>query len=361
VNNKRRKEVASSLALLIISLVISFSLAELLVRSLAPQPFHPGRRLFLNNALFDVTGDGAVRYLPSEGMRMVAVYDGDIEFDVTFGTNNLGFIDNENYPLASVPPDEAYVLVGDSFVAGVHGGEPWVPDLRAMANKPDNSRAIYNLGVEGTGFWHFSKLLEDIQEELSFDVVVIVALSDDFRRPYWTPIVEGSSVHMCPGRESREECVGREPFATLFDESMNQSDLLDLAQQSSGATLLLNDPGRYLEVHAKRSLLLVMLVRGIRSALGVRNTMSFDGFRDLVSRQTGRSVYLLHAPQSHEVSNGRYDIDPSGEASELGVAYIPLLETCDWDDEMFYDRDSHPNERGYHNLGLCVGKALGWL
>jgi len=361
VSNRRRRDAASSLALLILSLVISFSLAELLVRTFAAQAFHPGRRLFLSNAQFDVTGNGAVRYFPSERIRMVAVYEGAVEFDVTFVTNNLGFIDTEDYPLDRTQEGKAYVLIGNSFVAGIHGGQPWVPNLRAMANQSGNSRAIYNLGVEGTGFWHFSKLLDDVQDELPFDVVVIVGLSDDFRRPYWTPIVEDSSVYMCLSDESREECAGREPYASLFDESMKQGDILDIAKQTTGTTVLLNDPGRFLEVQAKRSLFLVMLVRGIRAALGSRNSLGFDGFRDLVDRQRGRDIYLLHVPQKHEVTNNRYDVDPMGEASALGVTYVPLLDACEWDEEMFYERDSHPNERGYRNLGLCVGTVLSLL
>ena len=361
MNTRRGKKIVGSLTLVIVSLTISLVLAELVVRALAQQAFHPGRRLFLSNPQFHVTETGAVRYLPSEQIRMVAVYEDSIEFDVTFATNNQGFIDSEDYPLNTKEGSTAYAIIGDSFVAGIHGGQPWVPELRSITGGSGSSRTIYNLGVEGTGFRHFSKLLEDVEVDLTFDAIVIVALSDDFRRPFWTPILEDSAVHMCTVDESREDCLGREPYASLFDESVAPGGIVELARQTTGTALLFTDPGRYLELQAKRSLFLVMLVRGIKSFSGGRHSPSFEAFNELVARQEGRDIYLLHMPQKHEVTNSRYDVDPRGEADALGVTYIPLLNACDWTDDMFYERDAHPNQHGYRNLGLCVARVLGWL
>jgi len=359
MSEKFRRHTAASLILLVISLSIAFGLAEIVVRVFSAQPFHPGRRLFLSDAQFDLTGNGAVRYLPLDTIRMVAIYDGEVEFDVTFDTNNYGLVDTEDYPLAGQSEKRAYAIVGNSFAAGVHGGHPWVPRLRDTASRRGHPTMLYNLGVEGTGFWHFSKLLEFVQEDLAFDAVVVIGISDDFRRPYWTPIVEGSAVHMCLSEEIREECVRREPYASLFDMGMDQDGILQLAKQSAGTALLLKNPSRFLAMQAKNSMFLVLLVREIKNALNFRNTPSFGGFRALAASQHGREIYLLHVPQSHEVVSNRYDIDPANVANELGVIYVPLLETCKWDRTMFYERDAHPNERGYQNLGLCVGAVLG--
>ena len=358
--SRARRDRLASLGLLALSLAISFSVSEMVIRRLARQPSHPGRHLFLSSPQLDVTDNGAVRYRASEDMRMVAVYDGEIEFDVTFATNNYGFVDGEAYPLGKTP-DKGYVFIGNSFAAGVHGGRPWIPRLRSTVAESGQPKDIYNLGVEGTGFWHWLRLLDYIEGELAFNAVVIIGISDDFRRPYWTPMVADSTLYLCLAGESREECLRREPYASLFDRGASEDSVLELAKQYSGKRLLLSNPTRFISTQAKRSQFLLLLVRQLKSALGTRETFSLAGFKALASQQTGRDVYFLHVPQRNEVAKGRYDVDPSCVARDYGVDYVALLDACDWDLAMFYGRDPHPNERGYENLRLCVGKVLGLL
>jgi hypothetical protein len=356
--SNRLRNIAASAGLLALSLSIAFGLGEVAVRRFASQPIHPGRQLFLSSPQFELTQNGAVRYSAWDTVRMVAVYDGGVEFDVTFVTNNYGFVDAEAYPLTGASGDKAYAFIGNSFAAGVHGGRPWIPHLRALVKRSGTPKAIYNLGVEGTGFWHFLRLLEFIKNDLTFDVVVIIAISDDFRRPYWRPVQGDSSIYLCPSAESRQECLGREPYASLFDKNTDRDSLLRLAGRNTGKQLLLRDPMRFLSLQAKRSQLVVLLVRQIKNALGVRPTFSFEGFKALADQEKDRDLYLLHVPQSNEVANGRYDVDPSRVAHELGATYVPLLKACKWDPKMYYKTDSHPNARGYENLEICVGRVL---
>jgi hypothetical protein len=70
--------------------------------------------------------------------------DGDIVYDVRFTTNDLGFIDHEDYSSDGDRPADAprLVFVGDSYTAGFHGGTPWVPALRDDARRADPDLAI---------------------------------------------------------------------------------------------------------------------------------------------------------------------------------------------------------------------------
>jgi hypothetical protein len=71
-----------------------------------------------------------------------------------------------------------YAFVGDSFTAGFHGGTPWAPALRDRARRANPDLQIYNLGVSGTGFEHFSRLLKSFATEVDFSDIVILAISD---------------------------------------------------------------------------------------------------------------------------------------------------------------------------------------
>jgi hypothetical protein len=113
---------------------------------------------------------------------------------VRFRTNDLGFIDHEDYlvPGQSRADAPRYAFVGDSFTAGFHGGTPWVPALRDRARKTNPDLQIYNLGVSGTGFDHFGRLLKSFATDVDFSEIVILAISDDFERPFWPPPPRGN-------------------------------------------------------------------------------------------------------------------------------------------------------------------------
>ena len=59
-----------------------------------------------------------------------------IEYDVTYQTNNLGFIDTKDYLNEAIPGKNYYAFIGDSFTAGTHAGFPWVPELREKSLMP---------------------------------------------------------------------------------------------------------------------------------------------------------------------------------------------------------------------------------
>ena len=92
---------------------------------------HPDEiALMFSSQTFQLDSNGAVRFEPNKDIRSVSVFNTKIEYDIRFSTNNLGFIDDKDYKYEKDPDKKYYALVGDSFTAGFHGGEPWVPTLR---------------------------------------------------------------------------------------------------------------------------------------------------------------------------------------------------------------------------------------
>ena len=116
----RLKKAAALAGLLLVSTMLSLVLAEGLARVLSPFPEKHDRLWMLGSPTFQTDYGGAVRYVPNQTVRSVILQDGDIVYDVRFPTNDLGFIDHEDYSSDGERPADArrLVFVGDSYTAG---------------------------------------------------------------------------------------------------------------------------------------------------------------------------------------------------------------------------------------------------
>jgi hypothetical protein len=59
----------------------------------------------------------------------------------------------------------------------------------------------------------------------------------------------------------------------------------------------------------------------------------------------------------NEVVRGSYDAyarNLPDFAGDLGVDYFSALGECNWSARMFFERDAHPNARGYTRVISCV-------
>ena len=113
---------AINIAILLISTLTTLLVAEFYVRENFPF-FSSNRFLFFSERAFVQHADGFVHFAPATMIRSVAIYDGRAQFDVTFKTNNMGFVDTRDYPV-SPGAKNRFAFVGDSFTAGYHGGAP---------------------------------------------------------------------------------------------------------------------------------------------------------------------------------------------------------------------------------------------
>lgn len=339
------------IVLILISTIVGLGIGEIAVRSLGlGQNFQ--RSLLFSSPTWQQDAENAIRYLPNRKIRTVAVYNANIEYDVQFRTNNLGFIDHVDYVRDSVSNRKHYAFVGDSFTAGYHGGEPWVPQLRDRVR--DRNTGIYNLGIDGTGVEHFSRLLKSVDLQLSFTTIVIVAISNDFRRNYWYPRVQGNDIGFCREKVDPPECG---PIARIIPQDSAVAEVQKIAKQmaddreedigiSRQSRLLalfrqikrnLFDQPVYSEKHVERSLL---LLKEIRDAFPLAE------------------IHLVHLPQKEEVAMGAYLLDFGGRVEGTGIRYFPALKQCNWSGDMYFKHDAHPNGAGYKNISSCVSNYL---
>jgi lysophospholipase L1-like esterase len=361
------------LRLLLASVVVSLVAGEFLLRAATGPPSRSTTNLLmLTPSYYQVDDAGAIRHRANETLRIVTIFDQHVEFDTTLPSNDLGFIDSENYTRQSGEPmaSERYALVGDSFTEGFGVG-PWVPRLRDRLRASGRDVEIYNLGVAGAGFQQFERLLDSVSDELTFTHVVILAISNDFYRPLWTPVFAEDGLRLCRG-EGASACPQRQPIALI---GIDDSDA-QILERAHGMTAKLAaddtedaDPGwRRL---ARRSRLLTegwraprRIYQRLRPEAKTHDPGDMEDPRELDanlkalaairSRLRGASLQVVHLPEKEEVATGRYKLDAEALVEELGIPYVAALNRCQWSMSMFFPRDGHPNKTGYENIANCL-------
>ncbi len=357
--------------LLLASVCVALIAGEAIVRLVIRRP--PSSGVAISSTQFVLDPRGAVRHVPNEKVRMVSILEDSIEFDVVYHTNNLGLIDHRDYPV-SADSRFHYAFVGDSFTYGM-GADPWVPDLRDRVRIRRGDVEIYNLGVNGASIRHFRSLLSSVAAEVPITHIVLIAISNDFYRPWWVPIATPEGDRMCwdppacgrtrllypiiefdatPAaliswyRDLQAELIRQQPLDPLWKRALWRSQLYLLLRQGALRVYRrfapserehnpndLEDPAR--------------LGPNLEALAGIRSDFP------------GLPITLAHFPQLNEVRTGRYDLDLTGEASDLGINYFPALTRCSWSPEMYHAANRHPNAAGYRNFADCLWLHLSKL
>lgn len=348
-----------------VSLSASLAAAELVVRKFAPVSDTSGRFLMFSTPHYRVDDAGAVRYIANENVRSVSVYDGSIEYDVRYHTNNLGFIDDRDYAdsATEAATPERYAIVGNSFAAGVHGGKPWVPTLRSDLSASIGPTRVYNLGVEGTGIQHFAALLASFARERPPTHIVIVAISNDFQRPRWVPVTSATEIHFCDPADV-PRCQAGPPTSTVIGYNDSAAQILEHTRRVGRETSARAPSGGVIErlrELARHSQLLRRASRLAKARSATRRKLvdsSFVALAGTRARFPGVPITFIHLPEKEEVQMNAYLFDPARRLEALGITYYPALRRCPWSRAMFLPRDNHPNAVGYQHVEQCVLKLL---
>lgn len=361
----RIKRFTQNLLLLAAATASALLIGELVVRTIKPVYDYRDRCLLFSSQPFKLYSGGAVRYVPNARIREAAVYNGKIEYDVWYATNNLGFVDTKDYGRGIVPGKRYYAFVGDSFTTGVTGGSPWVPALRNNGLRAE----VYNFGVEGAGFEHFHRLLHGMKGKVPITHIVLVAITDDFFRGYWHPLEIDGKISFCSEGAPHAQCQPV-PIAVIIPPNTSADEVRTIAKK------------QHKEIRARVNEL--NAADGIRyrlesllyddSAIYYYSKVFFDTYhrshepsnidaamesmRKIRSEYPATEIHLVHLPQKYEVKTGHYAINIAGQVADLGISYFPALEKCNWSGEMFLKLDGHPNRSGYENIAKCVSAHL---
>ena len=349
--------------LFISSTIIALIVAEVTIRKL-DLVFLSNRFLMYSSPTFLLDKNGAIRYFPNAHIRSVAVYDGEIEYDFQFYTNNIGFIDYRDYEeINDGNGKENYAFIGDSFTTG-HGVGPWVPALRDRIHAINNNIEIYNLGIDASGIEHFYRLLKSSKKQLEFTYIVILAISNDFYRKFEYPLTYNNEIRFCQESLKISEC-SKQPYAIrIIDFNSSEKEILDIAQimKESGEQYKDNRTrkwARYLEFsYIWRLTKHILTTKYKYSRDDVLVQQSLTSLKNIKELFPDTEIYLIHLPEKGEVARQRYLFDIGQDIESIGISYFPALKECDWSKDMFFSKDAHPNKIGYVNISDCVSDYL---
>lgn len=359
------KRILKNILLMVIAFVCALCLGELTIRIIMPVYDARDQSLLFSSPNLRLYPGGSVRYAPNAKIREITLYNQKIEYDVLYSTNNMGFIDLADYTYESVPGKKYYAFVGDSFTAGIHGGEAWVPKLRGNKMHAE----VYNFGVTATGFDHFYRLLHDMRGKVNMTHIVIVAITDDFYRTFWHPVEQDGLIGFCGGSGEHQTCQPV-PVGGIIPIDSTDSEVGEIARKKYKEVR-----ARVNEVNASRDLsskiesllyddsaiyyytkLLRDSYRRTHNPANIED--AYAALQKIRDEFPVAEIHLIHLPQKYEVKTGNYYINIADQVSGLGIKYFPALEKCNWSNDMFFLKNNHPNKYGYENITKCVSEYL---
>lgn len=365
-----------SLLLSLVAVALTLAAAELALRAAGIGAYSVyDRVLFYTFPAFVDDGLGSVRYAPSTDIREVAIFGDHIDYDQTYSSNNLGFFDSIDYVPAE-PGVYGIAFIGDSFTAGT-GGYPWVPELRAHLADPNSTR-IYNLGVGSSSIYHLDRLLAGFEQQVGFDEVNVLVISDDFYRPFWRPVQHDEALWFCPTPGEAVDCSShRRPIIHRLSLDDTTAELRARAQDIYASS---RHPLYYTPSLLQQLYLYIMACDAYHRVWpneanvaacphlyfqyyrdykkNEKFLKALDVLRSWPAKYPGVKFRLLHIPEKSEVAIGRYTLDVRDDLRETGIDFVPLLETCDWTIDMYHKHDVHFTRDGYRQLRDCVAEVL---
>lgn len=361
----------TNLLLVAVSFFLAFALCEAVLRLYGAKLLEStyeekidDRQYFWSEAYVRNDESGALRAIPNSYVREVLYASGKIEFDVTFSTNNLGLIDEQDYTRLSTAT-RRIALVGDSFTAGT-GARPWVPRLRESIQKEDPSIDVYNLGLVGTGFRHFARLVKSVNQEIPINELWVLAICDDFARTDWVPKSSAEGFWFC--KQGDAGCQSSPPkirFIGLFEPTseieLQATNLAHLMHLSLSPSESPPPSAPWFHRLVSYSIMLTELNKVRHQVLASFREHEKFGQRIREDRPALERLaqfigpkFFVHIPEKGETKRRAYRCSPKQTVEALGFRYLPLLHDCKIEARLYHVHDPHFSSEGAERMQVCM-------
>lgn len=373
----------SKTLILITSLGVSLLISELLLRAFFASPTRElSKKLYYfwtrPGFILDESS-GAVIFPPNSEVRKVAATREAIEFDTSFQTNNLGLIDDIDYPRFDKESSTQLLILGDSYTEGL-GANPWIPSLRKRLQTQIKTLEVYNGGIAATGIIHFNKLLNYLfNKELPISKILVIAICGDFERPDWYPLSSEEGLRLCKTGVASDTCLSSEIRAHSIKLNETQSSILKKAtalDQKRAAFYRQNQPGKAIQRSEFRAFLskfvnsleVLKLVNALRykiqntffssSPLNQYRKASLEAFSALSKHFEAGDKYFFHLPSRNEAEGEALGCELKDKAETYKWYYVDLLSECSIKRSWYHENDHHFTKEGYKKLEDCVYHKL---
>lgn len=356
VDRKILNYIASSFKSIFVALLASFFLLE------AIGMFIHDNRYYFDQRYMTISADSIINqnvidpsfwvYKPNSEVRSSAVYanffNAKLEYDCKFKTNVMGFVDT-----GDIEDQVDFLVVGDSFTEG-QGGCPWLTKNTIEQEERLNGISLLNGGFMSAGLRKFEQVLYYAQTFVSVDNLVVVAISNDFKR-------DGPAKwHVDRDCYKIQKCSAINQFY-FRDFSISEDELIREAKvrRHERGPMLLNELARYsrtvnllLDYKEKLSSKLVTEDDSKQRERAITFTQNFNSLLRMKNLYPNLNVILV--PTRDEVGL----LGVKNGDSQLVEKYLKLAGVryswCELTGADFLPTDGHPNKKGYRKLFDCV-------
>ena len=123
-----------------------------------------------------------------------------------------------------------FMLLYAKFYLASGGPTSRMEDSMMRVGSVYNKHAeVFNFGVAGTGFEHFYTLLHNMKEKVKITHIIIVAITDDFFRGYWHPIITDDIIGFCSENGIHSRC-NPIPVAAIIPINAPEEDIREISR-----------------------------------------------------------------------------------------------------------------------------------
>jgi len=325
------------------------------------------RQLFASQNAFRPIGEnGLWTYQPNSQIQTAATYfltkqHGWLEYRCNLQTNSLGLTQTNYTDQKQVD----FLVLGDSFTEGL-GGCPWLTKENLAKEKV--RATVINGGLQGGGIANFELLARWLEPQVKIDNLIIVAISNDFKRGL---IANAWKNHDACLKEGQCSDNPEEDYVWSFDPKATDEQILEMGRRrfafaSSNhklGTTLHNWLHYYSFTYRLFSQYKAAFAKSERPPETPEQLASspliqgnFAALNTLRSRYPNLQLILI--PQRDEVGLfGTPNLDTQVVKQRLTQEQIPYTQ-CDLTSADYMPIDGHPNQQGYQKILACTIKSI---
>jgi len=285
-------------------------------------------------------------YAPNTKVRVAAAYsslfESWLEYDCIFDTNEFGLIETKA-DLKNLD----YLILGDSFTEG-HGGCPWLRH-QTIKNSSLKGLNIINGGLQGTGILSFEAILSHIEKKTKPRQVIIIAISNDFKRGQPTTWILDNDC-------AKKLACSNADYWHFVKHGTTSYDILSqaVARRENRTNILAKEAEYY--SFTIRTASTILKSWAIKSSQPANYSANFEALIRIKEKYPKLKVIMI--PQRDEVGMlGAKNLDSQLVQSKLDNLKIKHT-ACPLNSSDYMLIDGHPNKQGYEKIFQCLTKEI---